>query len=273
MAYTPFMTTVEEDAVSGSTPEFSIVIPAWHEESNIGPLVEHIRRFDTASRCEVIVVDGDPTGTTLAALRDSGVTRLVSRKGRAHQMNAGAAAANGSVIVFLHADTMLPDSALDDIRRVMSQPGTIGGAFRLRFDSDRPIYRFMSWVISARTARSRLPYGDQAIFVYRRRFLELGGFAPIPIMEDVEFVRRIRRAGHGLVLTGTEVRTSCRRMEGEGVVRRVLKNTLMRLLFAVGVPARVLSRWYTDGHRLRDVQTEASEVVAGVALAPPPDGP
>lgn len=273
MTYTPAMTEVHKETSGRGTPEFSFVVPAWHEESNIGPLVDHIRRLDGDSHCEIIVVDGDPAGSTLAALDDHGVKRLQARKGRAHQMNAGAEAATGSVVVFLHADTLLPDTALDDMRAVMSIPDSIGGAFRLRFDSDRPIYRLMSGLVSWRTARSRLPYGDQAIFICRSFFREVGGFAPIPIMEDVELVRRVRRAGLRLTLTGTHVRTSCRRMEGEGVVRRVLKNTMMRMLFAAGVPARILSRWYTDGHRLRDVQTESSEVEAAVALAPPRDGP
>jgi len=225
-------------------PLISIVIPVLNESASIQALVRHLRALPGGNGAEVIVVDGDPAGSTLAALDDGPVVQLTAPRGRGLQMNAGAAVARGEVLLFLHADCRLPDTALDDIRTLLSRPGVAAGAFRLSFDNPGMVYRAMSWVVSVKTRLGRSPYGDQGIFLRKAYFDEIGGFAPVRIMEDVELTRRIRRRGDRLVLSESTIVTSARRMESEGLARRVAKNGWMLTLFSLGVPPAKLERFY-----------------------------
>lgn len=230
-------------------PDFSIVVPVLYERDSIGVLLEHIRRLDTGNRCEVIVVDGEPNGGTIEMIEDDQVVKMISRPWRSRQMNAGAAAARGDVLVFLHADTFLPDKALSDIDAVVCNSDRVGGAFRLRFDSDRPTYRLISLFVTLRTRVNRQPYGDQALFLRRKYFEKIGGYREIPLMEDVEIVRRIRRSGGRIDILASSVRTSSRRMEAEGIIRRVIKNWLITVLYNLGVSPDKLVRYYTESYR------------------------
>jgi len=230
-------------------PRYSFVIPVWHEEEMAPAVVARVRALDADGRCEVIVVDGDPEGSTLRVLEDPEAIRVTAPRGRGPQMNAGAERAHGDVLVFLHADTRVPLTMLSDIDEVLAG-GASCGAFRLRFDSGRRIYRFMAAWVSYMTRIARLPYGDQAIFVTRELFERIGGYRPVPVMEDVDLVRRIRRNGVRLRMARSAVVTSIRRMEGEGIVHCVTRNTCIRILFTLGVSPHVLARWYTDDHRL-----------------------
>jgi rSAM/selenodomain-associated transferase 2 len=225
-------------------PSLSVVIPVLNEEGAIDACIAGVRAIAGGEACEVIVVDGHPRTTTLAAVSDPDVVRVWSDAGRAVQMNAGAARARGEVLVFLHADTGLPATAAGDIAAALADPEVVAGAFAHRFDSPRLVYRIISAVVSRLTRWNRLPYGDQAIFVRRDYFERIGGFAPIEIMEDQELVRRIRRRGDRLRLVNTPVSTSVRRLEHEGIVRRVMKNWAMTVMYALGVPPRRLARYY-----------------------------
>jgi rSAM/selenodomain-associated transferase 2 len=232
-------------------PDLSIVVPVLYEEDTIAGLLEHLRGIDAEKRCEVIVVDGDPAGGTIRRIEDDRVVKMTSRQWRSRQMNAGAAAACGDTLIFLHADTRLPRNALTDIDRVLHDDRHVGGAFRLRFDSDRFIYRIMSGFVTVRSRWNRLPYGDQALFVRREFFERIGGYREVPIMEDVEFVRRIRRSGGRLKIVDSSVRTSCRRMEAEGIARRVLQNWMLTVLYNFGVSPEKLVKYYTEDYRLK----------------------
>jgi len=234
--------------LSNSTPDISIVIPVLYEADTIGATLDHVRNVDSGGRCQVIVVDGDPGGGTIETITRNDVMTLVSRPWRSRQMNAGAAAASGGILLFLHADTLLPDTAISDIVRVV-RGGSVGGAFRLRFDSNRLVYRIMSGFVTIRSRLNRLPYGDQAIFLRRDYFQEIGGYNEIPLMEDVEIVRRIRRFGARLTILDTAVRTSCRRMESEGIAKRVVQNWLISILYNVGVSPEKLVKYYTEDYR------------------------
>ncbi|UCH84627.1 MAG: TIGR04283 family arsenosugar biosynthesis glycosyltransferase, partial [Candidatus Latescibacterota bacterium] len=174
-------------------PTISIIIPVCHEAERINHLVAHLRMIDTRRDCELIVVDGSADSGTIDVLDDNDVIKLRSRKGRARQMNAGAAAASGSILLFLHADTTLPREAIESIENALDADDTVGGAFRVRFDPDRFVYRVFAWIDSWRSRVTRIPYGDQAIFVRRDYFDQNGGFSDIPLMEDVDLMRRIRR--------------------------------------------------------------------------------
>lgn len=247
----------------------SIVIPALNEEATIDECIAAIRRLDGGERCEVVVVDGDARGTTLAAVADGAVVKMIADPGRSSQMNHGAAAASGAVLLFLHADTRLPDRALRDVLDVLRDPSVVGGAFAHRFDSPRRVYRFMSYLLSRWTRWTRLPFGDQALFLRRNYFEAVGGFAPIAVMEDYELVRRIKGRGDRLRLLPSAATTSCRRLEDEGIARRVFKNWIMCALFDAGVPARGLVRHY----RPHGAGRERVESRTPVVLARPSDNP
>jgi rSAM/selenodomain-associated transferase 2 len=252
---------------------YTCIVPVWHEATTAPALIRQIRALDGGGDCEVIVVDGDPEGPTLRCIDDAGSVKLTAPRGRALQMNAGAAIASGEILVFLHADTRLPDSFFCDMDHVI-ETGAVAGAFRLRFDSPRAIYRIMSWFVTARSRLTREPYGDQAVFMRREYFHRLGGYAPIPIMEDVELVRRIRRSGGRLAMARSSVITSSRRMEARGAMRQVLRNAVITLLYNIGVSPRVLSRWYTDCHRIPDpaaTRPGEEDDTSTVVLAGPPD--
>lgn len=212
--------------------------------------VARLRRMDPGRTCEIVVVDGDPGASTLRAITDPDVVTLTSPRGRAVQMNAGAAAARGDILLFLHVDTALPPGAPALIGEVAGDPRYTGGAFRLRFDSDRPVYKAMAAMVSIRTRLNRMPYGDQAIFLRRTAFDALGGFAAIPVMEDVDLVRRIRRRGWRLRMLDAAVVTSRRRMEAEGLLRAVTRNIALVALYRLGVSPARLAAWYTDDYRL-----------------------
>jgi rSAM/selenodomain-associated transferase 2 len=243
-----------------AAPDFSIVVPVLYEEDTIAGLLERLRRIEAYECCEVIVVDGDPLRGTIRSVTDERVVTLTSPPWRSRQMNAGAAVARGRVLVFLHADTFLPWGALNEIEEAVRDGRFEGGAFRLEFDSDRTIYRFMSRFVTLRSKWNRLPYGDQAIFVTKRLFERLGGYSEIPIMEDVEFVRRARRSGARMKILDSTVQTSCRRMEAEGVVKRALQNWMMIILYTLGVKPEKLVRFYSEDYRLKKAGERRSAV-------------
>lgn len=233
--------------VTDDNPEVSIIIPVWREEAIIEGTLAHVSELTAGRRCQVLVVDGHPDATTLRTIEGGDVVGITSARGRGTQMNAGAAAATGRVLLFLHADTALPEGAIDDVMDACARPGVVGGAFSLRFDSARAVYGFMSWCVTRWTSWTGRPFGDQAIFIERNYLGALGGFADIPIMEDVELTKRVRRRGDRLRVLPAAVVTSSRRFETEGLLRRVLGNALMQFLFRLGVSPFRLARLYSGG--------------------------
>jgi rSAM/selenodomain-associated transferase 2 len=222
--------------------QLCIVVPALDEAANLARLLP-----DLARRCpgaEVIVVDGGSRDETPAVVgRHSGARLLVSARGRARQMNAGARAAAGDVLLFLHADTRLPDGAAAAIERALAGPRVVGGRFDVGFDSPRPVFRMIAWFMNARSRLSGICTGDQAIFVRREDFDAVGGYPDIPLMEDIELSRRLKRRGrlHALRL---RVTTSARKWEREGPLRTVGLMWALRGLHFCGVAPARLHRWY-----------------------------
>jgi rSAM/selenodomain-associated transferase 2 len=193
-------------------------------------------------------VDGGSTDATAAAVgRFPRVRMLASPHGRARQMNAGARAARGDVLLFLHADTLLPDGALAAVDAAVGDPGVVAGRFDVRFDSPRPVFRMIAWFMNQRSRWSGISTGDQAIFVRREVFEGLGGYPDMPLMEDVELCRRLKRRGR-LAALRLRVTTSARKWEREGAVRTILLMWALRLLYMVGVPPARLHRWYYRHH-------------------------
>ncbi len=224
----------------------SVIIPVFHEEEVVNQAVRALRKLDRHDQLEIIVVDGDPEEQTLRALEDARVVHVRSDKGRGKQMNAGARLAGGDVLLFLHADTELPPDALPRIQSVMSDAGCMGGSFDLGIRSDRTCFRLIECAANVRSRITRVPYGDQAIFLRRDFFLDLGGFHELPLMEDVDLMRRVRRSGARIEIIDEKVKTSPRRWEKEGVLYCTLRNWTLTLLYLLGTSPERLVTFYKD---------------------------
>jgi rSAM/selenodomain-associated transferase 2 len=233
-------------------PTISIVVPVYGESDRIVGLINHLRRLDRRGCCEIIVVDGDPRGDTIAVIGDRDVIALSSQKGRARQMNAGAALARGETLLFLHADTLLPRDGIQSITSTMRDRSYMGGSFSLSFDSRRPSLSVLSHLASIRSRLTRLPFGDHAIFVRRQYFNEIGGYGDIPIMEDLELMRRIKKRGDKIKILKSRVTTSARRIEREGLVYCAIRYVALTCLYSFGASPQRLKRYYPDGEVGRD---------------------
>jgi len=230
--------------------DISVIVPVFHEEEVINEAVDALRKLTLGSRFEIIVVDGDPEEQTLKAIRDPGVIKARSEKGRGKQMNTGALMASGEILLFLHADTRLPQDGLMRIGTVVRENGCVGGSFDLGIASDRLVFRVIERAACLRSRITRMPYGDQAIFLRKDYFLGLGGFRELPVMEDVELMRRVRQSGGKIRIMRERVKTSARRWEKEGVLLCTLRNWMLILLYLVGVSPDHLARFYHDHRRI-----------------------
>ena len=221
----------------------SIVIPALNEAANLERLLPELAR--TCPDAEVIVADGGSDDETADLVRRfPSVTLIVAERGRAQQMNAGARIAAGSALLFLHADTTLPPGAQEAIQGALRPPGVVGGRFDVRFDNPRPIFKLIATMMNMRSRLSEICTGDQALFVRRSTYDALGGYRNIPLMEDIDLSRRLKRQGRVACLR-LRVITSARKWEREGVLRTIALMWTLRLLYHVGVhPARLHRSYY-----------------------------
>ncbi|MHC5063723.1 MAG: TIGR04283 family arsenosugar biosynthesis glycosyltransferase [Planctomycetota bacterium] len=198
----------------------SVIIPTWNERSYLPAAVASVGADPDT---EILVADGDSQDGT-KELADRIADRMIpSKRGRSSQMNAGAAHASGEILLFLHADTRLPPGAITAIRQAMERPDCVGGAFRFAIDSQRRSLRFIAMAANFRSRILGLPFGDQALFVKSTIFEAMAGFRELPIMEDLEFVKRLRRRGR-LCIIDQPALTSDRRWRRNGVTRTTLVN-------------------------------------------------
>jgi rSAM/selenodomain-associated transferase 2 len=165
-------------------------------------------------------------------------------------MNRGAAIATGDVLLFLHADTLLPEKFDEHILESLNRPSTVAGAFELSVNSPIPALRLIESLANWRSRRLRLPYGDQAIFVQRKLFHQVGGFPHIPIMEDFELIRCLRKKGE-IVTLPVSVSTSPRRWEKFGILKTTLINQLVIVAYFTGIAPDVISRWYRRSYNIK----------------------
>jgi rSAM/selenodomain-associated transferase 2 len=220
----------------------SVVIPALDEAANLARLLPDLIAREPGA--EVIVVDGgSDDGSDHVVARLPAVRWLAGPRGRARQMNAGAAAATGAVLLFLHADTRLPAGAGTAIDAALADAAVVGGRFDVRLDSTRRLLAVVGWMMNLRSRLSGISTGDQAIFVRRAVFDDLGGYADLPLMEDIDLTRRLKRRGRVAALR-LRVTTSARKWEQEGVVRTIALMWALRLLYALGASPARLHRWY-----------------------------
>lgn len=225
----------------------SVVIPTLNEAGTLPATLAHTL---TLGFEEVVVVDGGSSDGTGDLVRGwspctsaGNLVSLTCPPGRARQMNAGAAASRGEILLFLHADTRLPDEARAAILRALMAPDCVGGRFDLRFDRNRAVSRLVSRLMNLRSRLSGIATGDQAIFVRRAVFERMGGFSDIPLMEDVDLTRRLKQVGRTACLP-EQVVTSFRRWEAQGPWRTILLMWLLRFLYWSGVSPVVLAKWY-----------------------------
>ena len=221
----------------------SVILPVLNEEKSIAPTLQTVTSLKPY---EIIVVDGGSSDGTRGISAQLGGRVLVSERGRARQMNCGAREATGDVLLFLHADTRLPSTALADIGAALSDPRVVGGRFDVELDDDGWLLRVVGRMISLRSRISRVGTGDQAIFVRREIFDKLGGFPDIPLMEDIAFSRALKRRGRVACLSSRVV-TSARRWRTEGVGRTIVKMWALKTLYLLGVSPFRLKRFYGDG--------------------------
>jgi glycosyltransferase involved in cell wall biosynthesis len=219
----------------------SIIIPTWQEAPLIGDAVRSARRLGD----EVIVVDGRSPDGTAARAAEAGAKVILAPKGRGVQLHAGAIAARGNVLLFLHADARLPARARLAIFAHLKDPRVIGGNFLIRF---WPESWFTRLLVPANDRRRRLThrfYGDSGIFVRRPNYFRLGGFEPWPVMHDYAFSARMHRAGRTAYIRDPAVLASARRFEGREL-RTLARWVAIQGLYWLFVPPRVLGRLYPD---------------------------
>ncbi|MCF8126514.1 MAG: TIGR04283 family arsenosugar biosynthesis glycosyltransferase [Desulfotignum sp.] len=223
----------------------SVIVPVFKEAKTINAFLETVQAVFPEPGNEIIMVDGSPEGDTLAAVALPQVKKIRSGRGRARQMNQGAAMAKGNILLFLHADTFLPGDAPELITNLLSRDSDlVGGAFSLGIDDDRIPMKIIACFANLRSRMTRVPYGDQSIFLRKDYFERVGGFMEIPIMEDMELMTRIRKQGSRIHILKQKSVTSSRRWKKEGIAACTLRNWLIRLLYHLGVSAERLAALY-----------------------------
>ncbi len=240
----------------------SVIVPTLNEGASLARTLEAARE---GKPFELLVVDGGSTDETIGIASRLADGIVWSLQGRSAQMNAGAAASNGDTLLFLHADTILPEGYRIWIERALVDPAVAGGRFDVALEGVEPkasnkvepkasnkkdrfrnwMLRVVAWLMNVRSRLTRISTGDQAIFVRRSSFKAVGGFPPLPLMEDIAFSVRLKRVGR-IACLRRRVRTSARRWERDGVLRTILLMWTLRLLYALGADPARLKRWYRD---------------------------
>lgn len=234
------MRTTHSPSESQNTLKVSVIVPTLNEELALKDTLSEVSGY---SPYEVIVADGGSEDNTLDIARQFTDRIVVCDPGRAVQMNAGARTASGDLFLFLHADSRVDAHSYRKMIEVMQDQETVGGAFSLAIESDHWFLRLISILATLRARYLHLVYGDQAIFVRSSTFRSLGGFSSLPICEDLDFFRRLRKQGP-VILLEEKALTSARRWLADGIFFTSLRNLTIAALFLLRFPPRILSKWY-----------------------------
>lgn len=232
---------------TSDAPWLSIIIPTLNEAQTLPSVLKPILHM---RHLEVIVVDGGSNDGTVDVAQRLNARVVISPPGRSRQMNQGAKVANGSVLLFLHADTQLPDNFIKHICPTLSQPGIVAGAFRLQINSPDWKLRLVEWGVTMRSRWWQMPYGDQALFLEKAVFEAVGSFPDMPIMEDFELVRQLKRRGQ-IAIAPVAVYTSDRRWQQLGICRTTFVNQVMIAGYFLGIPLATLAGWYRQQGKRR----------------------
>ncbi len=220
--------------------DVSVIIPTLNEASL---LKRTLKRIHGHNPHEIIVADGGSTDGTLTIAEAYGARIVQSPQGKATQMNAGSDQASGELLWFLHADSMVELNGFQEMVQSVRQNGNVGGAFALKIDSKKKSLKLISRAATLRSKYFGLAYGDQGIFIRADIFKKIGGYAALPICEDLDLFRRMRKEGDVVILQDSAA-VSPRRWLAEGIACVTLRNTLIAILFLLGFPPLWLSRWY-----------------------------
>ena len=227
--------------MSAIIPVVSIIVPVLNEAAVVSELIAGLQWYQT--RCEILIVDGGSRDDTVAQCERAGFKVIHSERGRARQMNAGAQAARGDILLFLHADTRLPSDADQFIIAALEDGQRHWGRFDVRIAGSAWLLPVIAILMNLRSRLTGIATGDQAIFVRRTEFEAAGGFPDQPLMEDIELSLRLRRRSKPVCLTGPVI-TSGRRWETRGVMRTILLMWRLRLAYAFGASAEALAKDY-----------------------------
>ena len=233
------------DRLTDAPNSLSIVIPTWCEAAEIGDAVDSARTLDDGRGVEVIVADGASPDETATIATAHGAHVVTALKGRGAQLAAGARAATGEFLLFLHADARLPAHARVAIDRELADADVAGGNFALRFVPETPAARLFTRANDIRRRRLGIYYGDSAIFVRKSVYVALGGFRDLPLFEDYDFVQRLQQAHRTAYIQDVEVRASARRFERRPFSTLAVWSAL-QVLYSCGVPPISLARLYRD---------------------------
>ena len=220
----------------------SVIIPTLNEAGSIARTLSRVRR---ASACELIVVDGGSQDGTAECVRPYVDQLLTAPRGRARQMNAGARAANGQTLLFLHADTLPPERFAEMIAQAVADSEVVGGRFDVSVDAPGWPFRLIGSLMNIRSRLTGIATGDQGIFVRRSVFEKMGGYPEWELMEDLEFSRRLKRAGK-IACLRARVKTSARRWQKHGITKTIVLMWGLRLCHFFGVSPAVLKTFYAD---------------------------
>jgi len=220
--------------------KFSVIVPVFNEAPLIRPFLQHLR--DRAPEAEIIVADGGSTDGTADLASGSCDQIVVSERNRAIQMNFGARAAHGDILWFVHVDAEVPQGCLAEIERLMNDPGVAGGYFRIRLPRGA-VYRLTDTFAHYAGILLQIRCGDHGLFCRRTAFLDIGGFPEVPLMEDVEFFRLLRRRGR-VVCSEERILANPRRYEEIGRVRLTFAYGLIATLYVFGLPLPKLASIY-----------------------------
>ena len=217
----------------------SVIIPTLNEEGGLAAVLDHLGR---ERPFQVIVVDGESEDATVRIAEHHGAEVVRSARCRGAQMNAGAQAAKGKLLIFLHADTLVPSGFEQQVREILSEKEVSAGAFRLAIDGNGVLYRILSGLVNWRARWFQAPFGDQAIFTTAESFREVGGYREIPAMEDHDLIRRLRGRGR-IAQAPACVVTSARRWQRRGVLNATLLNLGCLLAYHLGVSPERIAGW------------------------------
>ncbi|MCP4295683.1 MAG: glycosyltransferase family 2 protein [Proteobacteria bacterium] len=220
----------------------SVIVPTYNEAENIEKTIKSVLGNPNI---EIIVVDGGSNDNTLSIVRNFQSVKIInSNPGRACQQNFAAKQARGEILLFLHADSILPPNFTNSIIKTLATKGVVAGSFRFKSDHNSFGMRCLEGLINLRVGWFGMPYGDQGIFLKRKLFSTLGGFPEIPIMEDYELLKSLRSLGT-IAQAQEAVTTSARRWQKLGILRTTWINQKIILAYHMGVPLETLKRWYS----------------------------
>jgi len=209
----------------------SIIVPVF-KEYNIDHFVTALQQKVKNCSVEIIAVDGDKSGSTISKLEKYDVKTIKSQKGRGTQLKKGAESSTGDILLFVHADAELPDNFFYTVTDVCAKISSCG-AFSLKIGSKKFVYRIIEFFANLRAKYLQMPFGDQAIFVEREIYFKSGGFSEIPIFEDVDLVRKLKKCGVKIHISKEKITTSSRRWQYEGIFKTTMRNWYLQILYFV----------------------------------------